>query len=188
MCFFICEGYKHTKDKYRYGKRLLIFALISQIPFSLLCNKTLLTISTFTNLNTIFTLFLSYIFLCALTSNKNIYQKIPALILIFSLTFLCDYKIIGLIYVLFFYFIKSKYKIYFLPLLYFIATTLNIIINNVSASNLIYSIVINFWLLLTIPLFMLYNNKLGNINKFNKYLFYIYYPTHLLLIFFITLL
>ncbi len=35
MCFFLVEGYRYTRSKKRYGRRLLIFAVISQIPFGL---------------------------------------------------------------------------------------------------------------------------------------------------------
>ncbi len=35
FCFALVEGYVHTSNKEKYIKRLLIFAIISQIPFML---------------------------------------------------------------------------------------------------------------------------------------------------------
>ncbi len=33
MCYFMVEGYQHTRSKKNYGIRLLLFALVSQFPF-----------------------------------------------------------------------------------------------------------------------------------------------------------
>lgn len=35
-CFLIAEGYRHTKDIRAYGRRLLLLAILSEIPFDLL--------------------------------------------------------------------------------------------------------------------------------------------------------
>lgn len=39
--YLIGNGFRHTSCRWRYALRLAIFALISQIPFSLLCSNTL---------------------------------------------------------------------------------------------------------------------------------------------------
>lgn len=39
--FMIVEGYFHTKDLKKYGKRLLLFAIISEIPFNLAMGSSL---------------------------------------------------------------------------------------------------------------------------------------------------
>ena len=38
MCFFLAEGYEHTRSKLKYGIRLLIFALVSQPFYAFLKN------------------------------------------------------------------------------------------------------------------------------------------------------
>ncbi|MBQ0058351.1 MAG: conjugal transfer protein TraX, partial [Lachnospiraceae bacterium] len=35
MCYFLVEGYYHTSSKERYSRRLLIFAIVSQLPYML---------------------------------------------------------------------------------------------------------------------------------------------------------
>ncbi len=40
MCFLLVEGYRHTSDLRKYATRLALFALISQVPYSLLWGPT----------------------------------------------------------------------------------------------------------------------------------------------------
>ena len=35
MCYFLVEGYYYTHSRKQYGQRLLLFALLSQIPFQI---------------------------------------------------------------------------------------------------------------------------------------------------------
>lgn len=56
MCYFMVEGYAYTRSKVRYGLRLLLFAIFSQIPFQLVFGRNY-------GLNMIYTLFCCFLIL-----------------------------------------------------------------------------------------------------------------------------
>lgn len=55
MCYFMVEGYAYTRSKMRYGLRLFLFAVLSQIPFQLAFGQR--------GLNVIYTLFCCFLIL-----------------------------------------------------------------------------------------------------------------------------
>ena len=69
MCYFLVEGYGYTHSKEKYGKRLLLFAALSQLPFNLAFTEN--GVLEFTGMNMIFTLFLCFLIL-------YVREKMPA--------------------------------------------------------------------------------------------------------------
>ena len=63
FCFLLMEGFLHTHDRRKYGQNLLLFALISEIPWNFMFSNTWHYPDT---QNVFFTLFLGYLGLCAL--------------------------------------------------------------------------------------------------------------------------
>ncbi len=59
MCYFLVEGYRYTRDKARYGLRLFVFAVLSEIPYQLAFQGRLEGIG----VNMMVTLFLCYLIL-----------------------------------------------------------------------------------------------------------------------------
>ena len=54
MCYFLVEGFTYTHSRKQYGKRLLVFAVLSQLPYSLSHTKG--RILNITEMNMMFTL------------------------------------------------------------------------------------------------------------------------------------
>ena len=164
-CFLLVEGYVHTKDKKKYGRDLFLFALISEIPYNLVFASKL----TYQRQNVFLTLFLG--FLCMYFYELFNQQKIKQILSIFVLFVVArfskiEYGILGVAFILFLYVVKDKRNAqYLLGPLFF--------------EN---SIKIYFALL---PI-LFYNGKRGFIkNKYLKYLYYAFYPLHLLVIYYI---
>ena len=66
FCFLIAQGYQHTRNKWKYGLRLLIFAVVSEIPFNMMCTGKLWSLE---YQNVYFTLFMG---LAMIFAHENI--------------------------------------------------------------------------------------------------------------------
>lgn len=163
--FLLTEGYVHTHDRKKYGISLLIFAAVSEIPWNLCHAGTV----RWENQNVFFTLFLGYLGICLYEKYKSSIIKVTAcLVPIFVVTLFlkADYGCTGFCFILMVYILRDK------PF-----------IRAIIGSGLLSST----WKAgcAFIPI-ALYNGKRGFIKgKILKYLFYIIYPAHMLLLYFI---
>ncbi len=188
MCYFIAEGYHHTSNLKKYALRLGIFAIISHIPFYYFMRGQLPI--TFDNgiqfklqTSVIYTLLLGLISLIVWNNEKL--SKTVKVILIFALCIMAtpgDWSFIAVLWVLFFGINRNNFRkqaldftIVALPVL--ISPFIMLINNN---SNRYYQI-FQIGVLLAIPLLAQYNGKPGG-KKNSKWLFYVFYPLHLLII------
>ena len=90
--FLLVEGFVHTHDRRRYGIRLLIFALISEVPFDL--SRSLTPIDP-TYQNVFITLFLGYLGLCAfegLVDQPALRIVCVLALFVLALAAKCDYR------------------------------------------------------------------------------------------------
>ena len=179
FAFQLTEGYIHTKNLKKYFKRLIIFAIISQIPFMLFS-------STFTSrfsLNIFFTLFIGLFAIYIYDKSHNKFLGILVTIFLCALAQLIktDYGAWGVCIIMIFYIFKDK-KIW-MCLLYLLSCLLKYL-PSLLASNFHY---IYMLLLLgtasSIFFIILYNGKQG---KKVKYLLYAFYPLHMLALYFIN--
>lgn len=173
FAFQISEGYLHTKNLKKYSLRLLLFAIISQIPFMLFRSIVSRTFA----LNIFFTLFLGLI--CIYLYDKSKYKSLAlficALIALIAEYTKCDYGFYGVAIILIFYIFKNNFinaSIFFI-----IATVINYFNQILLAKEYLYLFICTITPILFISA---YNGKKG---KDTKYLLYLFYPIHLLLIY-----
>ena len=179
FAFQLTEGYIHTKNLKKYFKRLIIFAIISQIPFMLFS-------STFTSrfsLNIFFTLFIGLFAIYIYDKSHNKFLGILVTLFLCALAQLIktDYVAWGVCIIMIFYIFKDK-KIW-MCLLYLLSCLLKYL-----PYLLAYNFHYIYMLLLlgtasSIFFIILYNGKQG---KKVKYLLYAFYPLHMLALYFIN--
>lgn len=188
FAFQIVEGFYHTSDRKKYANRLLILALISEIPFDLMCVSSPLFLF---HQNTVFTLLLGLWAISALDNARIAKTKPTAakagfvLLAVYLLGLLgfVDYGWKGVMTVVAFYvFHDGRFsKIgQFISLL-----LLNVILFEGQSFELFdgayYLPTQVFALLALIPIW-LYDGRKGSGGKRFQYAAYLFYPIHLLVL------
>lgn len=192
FAFQISEGYIHTKNFKKYFYRLLIFAIVSQIPFSLFLG----VFYDGYELNIFFTLLLG---LLSIYTYDTIVKKLSTnnFLLKFFSTFLgffmvltiasvgdslnVDYGFFGVFIIFLFYILKNK-KI-LLTLTFILSCFLQYLDTLISTDFYYPNIILCVCTMIPIIFINLYNGKQGKLNKKLKYVFYLVYPVHLLLLY-----
>ena len=187
MCYFLVEGYDYTSSKKKYAERLLLFALISEIPFCLAMTND--GIISYVELNMMFTLFLCFMMIWALDVLKSSLLKIIVVLAVIFLSFLCDWAVWAPIMTLLFIWSKGNKKrlIFSFCLITITYGILNYFFL-VRDYNTIYSFIVALismsgMALAGVCITQFYNHKRSNKHRtFSKYFFYLFYPVHLLIL------
>lgn len=165
FCFLLVEGFTHTRNVKKYALRLGIFALISEIPFDLaLFNK----LFDFHHQNIFFTLLIGLLVLIGLDKfkNNNLVQYFIFLLgMIIAQAFKVDYGCVGIIFIVLFYLYHQYQKLLPFTISFFFFSFLASPTESLST-------------LAILPI-ACYNGKRG-ISL--KYVFYAFYPVHLLIL------
>lgn len=175
FAFLVVEGYIHTSDLKKYYKRLLLFAIISQIPFMLF--RTL--VGEWKMLNIMFTLLLGLLSITAYDKIEKEYISFPICIFLILLgEFLnVDYGWFGVTTILILYIFRDS------KILKSISYTILVILYFYFAGiRIINQITIMFFISMLLPIIpiLLYNGKQG---KKIKYFFYWFYPIHMIIVY-----
>ncbi len=192
FAFMIVEGYFHTKSLKKYVLRLILFALISEIPFNLVMSSSWIAPL---HQNVLWT-FLIGILLIFLNEKAKKTGKIRVRILVLVGTILLgcllgiitfvDYNHGGVLIILMFYVFRQRKWWALLGqivCLYYISV--EVISGQFIPIELFgktFELVVqSFSLLALIPIW-LYQGKQGPYNKAIRYLYYGFYPAHLLIL------
>lgn len=212
FAYLIYNGYRHTSSKLKYALRLAFFAIVSQIPFNLFCYGTLW----YNNGNVFFTLLAALLCLWSVDAMRRHkvlrwFCLLPALAvccLYWSGIFVSDYGAKGILLILVFYFCDRKglgWKI--LAILgFFCAIYHSYILSSVKSLLMMLTgtprvflklgdwEITQAWSVFSLPLIFSYNGKKGPTPR-NKILakitqlgFYLFYPLHMVILWFISLL
>ena len=166
FCFLLVEGFFHTRDVKKYMVRLGIFALISEIPYDLAFRQVFLE---FQRQNVFFTLLLGVFLMYMLQRTNRRYIKGCYILLAMWLALVAgmsyDYR--GILLIMIYYVCRSN-------------LTAKVVLG--ALWNILWTGVQQFGALASIPI-ALYNGEKG---KSMKYMFYLFYPLHLLVLYFIS--
>lgn len=179
FCFLLVEGFTHTSNLKKYIRNLLIFALVSELPFNIAFSNCLFDPS---YQNVFFTLLIGITALAIIKylpsklTIKEEHQKIAYTIICMLATAACaalaqllktDYGAEGVICIVLMYLLRQYKTISF-------------------TVGVIFLTIMNYFegcALLMIPVIKAYNGKRG---LSLKYFFYAFYPVHMLLIWLLT--
>ena len=171
FAFLLTEGFQYTHNRKKYALNLLVFALLSEIPWNLLHSGTLL----YEKQNVFFTLFLGLLCMIIYETYQQDFKK---QLLCFSGIFLAgillnaDYGLKGIGFIFVLYLLKEKKIPQAFISTCFLSNTIPYTIGVMCAF---------------LPI-NLYHHERGFIKgKFWKYVFYAFYPVHMLILYFIKL-
>lgn len=189
MCYFLVEGYHYTHSKTRYAARLLVFALLSQIPFALAFSRG--KRPEFVRWNMLFTLLICFgLLVCMEYVRDRTFRILAMFVLIFATSY-GDWGILAPLFVILFEKLRGSRRktaeafllaalldwgACFSSEIYYHGWSIagNAVMTSIKdcAGILAAGFVITF----------LYNGKKSEkFRTFSKWSFYIFYPLHLLI-------
>lgn len=187
MIYFLVEGYQYTHSKKRYSLRLLIFGLLSEIPYCLALTTE--GILSFCGLNMMFTLSLCFGLIWIIDNLKSTIIKMGFAVFLIGLSVLCSWAILAPIYTLLFIWAQNSQKRKNIAFtisisLFGLMNFLGGIEHFTTNENILYALLSMIGMgLAGFCILYLYNGKQAvKGKKFSKWFFYIFYPAHLLIL------
>ena len=191
FAFQVAEGYTKTSNVKKYAARLLLFALVSEIPFNIFCVDSVF----FPDYqNVIFTLLFGLCSLIAVDkakkdkSAKNGFLCVMGVLVIVILAdaLQMDYGAAGVFTVLAFYIFRDVKHARVLELLSMVLIFTVLFPGNsftVEIFGRLYLAPVQIFALFSLAPIWLYNGKKGKYSKALQYGFYAVYPLHLLVLY-----
>lgn len=201
--YMIADGCRHTRNMPKYLLRLGIFALVSQIPFDLAFNQSSygpLQFSFIHDTNVFYTLFLGAVCVYILQKLREIENRFALPLALVPLAgaawlaswIITDYAGFGVVFIFLMYVIPQKTLRLWVMALWIMYRYNSVLLGGIEkAFDLpwlndnyrFYFTATGLWMLagclLSVPLVALYNGRRG---PGMKWLFYVFYPLHLLIL------
>lgn len=171
ICFMLVEGFIHTHSRKKYMINLLIFSIISEIPYDLAFGHKLIDVS---EQNVMWTLLLGVIMMCFIEKFEYSFKAKMTVVLIagfVAVLLKTDYSIWGILSIAIFYMQRYDRK-----------NALLLTCFLMFAQGKMQSFGV-----LAIPFIMAYDGTKNDV-KMPKYFFYAFYPVHILALWGISLL
>lgn len=160
FCFLLVEGFFHTHNKQKYFLRLFGFACISEVPFDLALYQEVIS---FQSQNVLFTLCLGLLAIYKLEYFKgNIIKQLMSIIIFAALAhaFKTDYEAFGIVFICILYIFHDQKR-----------------------KRTLFGTLACIWEI-SAPLAFIFINRYNFQRGYRcKYVFYIFYPAHLLILY-----
>ena len=179
MCYFIAEGYYHTRNLKRYMGRLFIFSVISHFAYTFAFGISFIPFKTgiFNQTSVIWAMFWGLFALAAVKIDDGRlkpWMKNLFVILAAAAAFPADWSSIAVLMIVYFginrgNFVRKMFWMIFWVLIYSFVYCMFI--------DTVYGI-LQMYVILAVPLLYFYNGERGGF-KCMKWFFYFYYPAHL---------
>ena len=186
MCFFLVEGYRYTHSRKNYALRLLIFALISQVPYVMALQ--------FGMLNMLFTLFFCFLILHVRHRISNGFVRNLLVVLLVFVTLFCDWSLLAGIYTILFDRAagdrrKQAASFGIAALLFGLLNWMSYALEMAPLPALGHALASCLGIVVSgIVILCFYNGKKGKKSgRFSKWFFYVFYPAHLFVLWMIRL-
>lgn len=188
FAFLFVEGYFYTSSKKKYLARLIIFGLISEVPFDLMISGSFIY---YYHQNVMFELAIGLITLYGLDQMKErpIIERVllsgGVILLGFvaGTVFASDYFGPGILMIVMFYYTRTekwwKYIVQILVMYYINFEMFGGLCYQISIYNFTFTIAQQGFAILALPIIWLYNGKKGYSSKWFKYFCYSFYPIHM---------
>lgn len=174
MAFLLVEGYRHTSSIRTYAGRLLVFAIVSEVPYWLFLSH---------EGNVLFTLLLGLAVLYLYDHMENRFGFWLAFAAATIASAACDWGILGVIMILMIRVLPGRRERVVYPILLAAAALgipqLSTALSSLDIVRLPFALYAFVGCTMAIPLLLSYNGTRG---RPLKYFFYAYYPAHILVL------
>lgn len=187
MCYFLVEGYRLTHSRKLYGRRLFVFAVLSEFPFCLAFSHGAAVY--FVAMNMIFTLFLCFLLLEVLEKEPKGFVKGILVTLLILASTVSDWAILAPVYTMLFYKAgqdreKQKRAFFWAAMLFGAFGLAGSPEWYSGLQKLLYALGCMAGVAAAgVCIVCFYNGRRAQRGqKFSKWFFYLFYPVHLLLL------